>query len=683
MNETYGIELKLILDKFKQKIEQVKNSFKGIEDQKIDIGKQARIDNLKRQLEIAKNEANLLGNRLDRLSEKMENMPEWKLENPETEKLLNDIERTDIKFDKAIAKVDTLNDKLKALESTSNKAGDKLKETGKKANFDFNKMSSGWDKVTSKIKKFAFSLIGIRTIFSLVSRASSAYLSQDTELANKLQAVWIGLGALLEPIINWIADALIRLVKYINIFVKALTGVDLLAKATAKSLNKTNKSAKALSKTLAGFDELTNLDTDSAGGGGADAGWADAFNKVQIDENIAKIIENIGTKIKEAWEWFTDNWQNIVLGIVGVVGAFALLGMIKGLFSPIETATQVFGGFFNKLGKGIQAIAILGGLALVINQVAHFLDVFSKSGLEVRDVVALMSTVFLTVVGLMAAVALLGPAMTSGLIPFSVVIVGISALLIVMAETLPKILDACAKFINNVAPSIESILQTIGNLIKDIIYALGTALPPIINAIGNVFDKIFRGISLVILSVGNVIVDIMNTAKSLITDVLSAILNFINQLGPAINNFVDNAIIAVTKLINFLISGIEYLVNTLIINAVNGVINALNNIPFVNLPKLPKVKINRFVPSYDVGTNYVPEDQLAYIHKGEAVIPKKFNSQEYFGGNNEETNSLLERVLEAIDRIDINPYTTIRDVGQASEDYFKQKERRTGRQVFA
>src|SRR5690606_19924950 len=37
------------------------------------------------------------------------------------------------------------------------------------------------------------------------------------------------------------------------------------------------------------------------------------------------------------------------------------------------------------------------------------------------------------------------------------------------------------------------------------------------------------------------------------------------------------------------------------------------------------------IPKLDVGTNYVASDGLAFLHKGEAVIPKKFNSQEYFG----------------------------------------------------
>jgi hypothetical protein len=38
-----------------------------------------------------------------------------------------------------------------------------------------------------------------------------------------------------------------------------------------------------------------------------------------------------------------------------------------------------------------------------------------------------------------------------------------------------------------------------------------------------------------------------------------------------------------------------------------------------------KRKLIANVASYDVGTNYVPNDQLAMVHKGEAIIPAKYN----------------------------------------------------------
>ena len=77
----------------------------------------------------------------------------------------------------------------------------------------------------------------------------------------------------------------------------------------------------------------------------------------------------------------------------------------------------------------------------------------------------------------------------------------------------------------------------------------------------------------------------------------------------------------------------------LIIDGINALIGGLNKISFnipnwgifgdlagkkfgLNIPKIPKLA---------VGTNYVAEDGLAYLHKGEAVVPKKFNAPEFFG----------------------------------------------------
>lgn len=54
-----------------------------------------------------------------------------------------------------------------------------------------------------------------------------------------------------------------------------------------------------------------------------------------------------------------------------------------------------------------------------------------------------------------------------------------------------------------------------------------------------------------------------------------------------------------------------------------------------------KKKLLASVASYDVGTNYVPNDQLAMVHKGEAIVPAKYNRP---GMNND--NSGLYQVVD-------------------------------------
>ena len=68
------------------------------------------------------------------------------------------------------------------------------------------------------------------------------------------------------------------------------------------------------------------------------------------------------------------------------------------------------------------------------------------------------------------------------------------------------------------------------------------------------------------------------------------------------------------------------------------------------------------------------------IHKGEAVIPKKFNSQEYFGGNTEMIEK-LDTLIDVVNNLDINPYITVKDVGEASVKYQNQQYRLRGRSL--
>lgn len=347
----------------------------------------------------------------------------------------------------------------------------------------------------------------------------------------------------------------------------------------------------------------------------------------------------------------------VINSLTGLITAFSesdrslgeILALLAGSIGLIVAAFEIMFITMSKIEPSWQSIVaaavILAGFALVINQVSNLLETFSKTGLEVSDVVALMAAIFVPIVALMGAIALLGPSMTEGLIPFAAVIVGISAILIVMKETLPTILEACGKFIQDIGPFVIDLIKVINEGIEKLIDALGKALPPIIESVGDLFDKIFGGISNVISTVGGVIIGIMNTAKWLVIDVLNAITKFIDDLGPAINNFVDNAIQAVTKLINFMVSAIEYLINRVIVDAARTGIKALNLIPGVEI-ELPKyISIPRFTGYADGG--FPETGEFFYANENGPELIGKIGNRAAVANNDQITEGIARASYEA------------------------------------
>ena len=53
------------------------------------------------------------------------------------------------------------------------------------------------------------------------------------------------------------------------------------------------------------------------------------------------------------------------------------------------------------------------------------------------------------------------------------------------------------------------------------------------------------------------------------------------------------------------------------------------------------------LPSYDIGTNYVPRDMVAQIHEGEMIVPKRFNPSTS-GLNNNELKEELKALREEV-----------------------------------
>lgn len=437
---------------------------------------------------------------------------------------------------------------------------------------------------------------------------------------------------MLEPIISKIANIMIKAVAYINVFIKALTGVDLIAKATSKSIKNATSSTKALSKQLAGFDELTNLDTTS-NNSGIDTSWTSAFENVDLDTSWIERIQNFA-------EWLKENGPIIATIIGTIAGAVALIKLGK-LLEGLDGISAFFAGDTWKTILGVTLV--VSGIVLLIMDLIEYIKSLDSgldnNGTSFKQFGDIVTDIGLIITGL--GILIFGlPGIVAGVVTM---IVGL------VISNWDNIKQALQKAIDWIDSKMDWIGDNFGFFGKWIAEIFKGAIQIVLD----VFDGLFTGIKQIF---DGILLIFKGDFKN----------GFLN-IGKGILN-------ALIGIINGAISGINailYPIRALIVEA-GKILGKSWSMSAVSIPKIPLL---------DVGTNYVPEDQLAYIHKGEAVVPKKFNSQEYFGSGNEETNSLLQELIERVENIEINPYTTVKDVGQASVKYINSTRRRLGRSV--
>lgn len=530
----------------------------------------------------------------------------------------------------------------------------------------------------------------VRKILSYLTEVVNPRLSATFKNIGENLLEYFATSPLFENLIHQAIRLIYLLQQIFNVFARIFKFGEIdLFKTSLKTGKKLQKMQQQM---VAGFDEINDI------GGGNQQDQLDATplgigellseeEKQKLDEFANKFV-SVAEIIKKAWDWVIEkfkevkqflsdtgwlevvkeNWWKFALAIAGVILVFKLLSGV---------------------GTGLSSVVLVCvALAAVFLTLSNLVSELNSGATTTKDIIDILLVVFITIAGLMAAVVLLGPAMADGLGPFLVVVGSIVVVLGVMALTIPIILEALGKFINDVAPAIVMILNTIFNGIVSIVDIIGKSLVNVIKEVGNVFKTVFDGVAKVVDTIGENMVKILNTISKTVDNLLNSIINFINRLGPAINNFVDNMISAAGKLFNFLTKGFETIVDNGV-TAINWLFSPLRKVGNFILEKvgLGDFKFNEIskmprLARLDTGTGYVPNDQLAYIHQGEAVIPKKFNDREYFGGSNSETNDLLETLIDRIDNIDFNPYTTVKDVGKAAYEYIKQTNKQTGRSML-
>lgn len=218
------------------------------------------------------------------------------------------------------------------IEKTSNKltdltqkqaALDGLGKSGEKAG---DKTSKGFQKGASSLKRFALAIFSIQSIYALVSKASTSYLEQDIVLAEKLRNVWVGLGSFLSPAIEKISNVLLKGLGYLNEFIKALTGIDYIARANAKSLDKQAQAQRNLNNQTYDFDVIRKQQEQISG----ITTPTGLITTPVLDMNVVKKLQSLAFWLKENQTLIKQ--VGISLGITfGAVTIGKMIASIAGL----------------------------------------------------------------------------------------------------------------------------------------------------------------------------------------------------------------------------------------------------------------------------------------------------------------------------------------------------------------
>lgn len=179
--------------------------------------------------------------------------------------------------------------------------------------------------------------------------------------------------------------------------------------------------------------------------------------------------------------------------------------------------------------------------------------------------------------------------------------------------------------------------------------------------------------------------NIPNWFKTKFTQAWDAVKNVFTTGGKIFDGIKDGIANTFKNIVNKIVSGL----NTVLSTPFNRINTMLNNIrkteilgvkPFSGLWGNNPISVPR-IPSFDVGTDYVPADMLAVIHEGEKIVPKKFNDQQYINqlSNNEETNDLLRELIDVIESKDNNLYVDGKEMAKVVRKYNAEHDRIMGR----
>lgn len=253
----------------------------------------------------------------------------------------------------------------------------------------FSHMTRKSDGSIKSMSRLALSIVGIQGAFGALRKAANAYLQDNEELGRRLQGIWTSLGYFIGPAIEYIINLVARLFGAINSLVRALTGVDMVAKASAAALKKEGEAAAKAGRQMAAFDEMNTLSDNS---GGSSSGPTFDFPEVDIG-NLDDLGTTIAEKINEVikgidWDKIQSTIKTAIRNVVLQINKFIAGLDWKALGNTLAQGINTLIGIGTEL-RNVNLAGLAYNLAHGLNEAVKNIDwkqLGSNLGAHIRGI---------------------------------------------------------------------------------------------------------------------------------------------------------------------------------------------------------------------------------------------------------------------------------------------------------
>lgn len=790
-NETYGVQLDLLTQNYNKKLQDVVNTTQTqakLIEQKAKVnfdgyspfnsvntfamgvqtdiikGDQTQIENILSDLKVgkidttqARNSINELLNDIKVTNEAFRNYTNTRIKinvddselvllqqaGVNTQLIDKYVQVTNQDLDKATDSTDKLGNSLGKASNEARKLNQNTTNANRGANELGQNLEKNMNKGAGSTTKLLFSLFSVQSVWGLISRASNNAMSNNDEINSKVNVLNSALGNIMLPVVQKIVGYAEYGVIFVGKVVQFFTGIPVFANLTTTSLKNATKQAKELTKTLAGFDEITNIGQSSkgslAGGIKNDLQALDDFyKKIEEVENwmnksgIYGFLDKVKTGLGYVWEAIQPLWDYVLWPMLD----FALQNpwVLTTLFS-IFLGTKLKNGIADVLGSGgtglVGVHSILGKIAMVagtgivitiavkkmietintINETSDAIDnmatttekgaeanrIFNETTLNARKGsdefnagLVITKSNFKEnndkIDGLIKSLE----DMSSWEKTIDTILLGNNSTYAVNNREIKNNADAIIDNIKHTKDLIDSRKMSTEEE-NEFIESVKQSIEKMEIQKGHLSENSegYKGLQSAI-----------NVAKETLWQYEDALIEDIKRL-EAENTQLDKnsdqykkneeAIQNAKGKLDALKSGNYDTVATIDLkantskasNTLKNFFGKLANGPSALMGAVGFNNLGSWLNSFDVGTNYVPNDQLAMVHKGEMIVPAKYNpsTSGISGGHDAEIISAIEHLTEVLEEKDMNVNISEDYIGSAASNYKSRRSRQLGKDV--